>query len=85
MAKEEKKAEAAPAPALEPGIEVKPAGVWLAAVRGDVYVDGAGKEHAIHGVVTEGFDAICEGKPENFRLPSPDSTVAAVNAWKRKV
>lgn len=65
MAKDKESA----APAEEKKVEaVKPSGVWLNAARGDVYTDAGGSEHVIHGVVTEGFDSVCNGQPENFRL-----------------
>lgn len=67
MAKGEK-TDIAPAAAPEP--PAVPSGAWVDGQRGDVYIDGAGKEHKVVGRVTEGFDCMCDGQPENYRLHS---------------
>lgn len=42
-------------------------GPWTDGRVGEVWSDGK-KDHRIVGLVTEGFDSICDGKPENHRL-----------------
>lgn len=42
-------------------------GVWVDGRPGQVWSDGK-KDHRIVGIVTEGFDSVCDGVPENHRL-----------------
>jgi hypothetical protein len=55
-----------PAPVVQTEA-VEPENAWADSLAGDVYVDAAGKEHHIIGVVHEGFDSVCDGKVEHFR------------------
>lgn len=83
------------APAAAPPAPAVPEGAWVDAQRGDVYIDGAGKEHKVVGRVTEGFDSMCDGQPENWRLAldaegkvvvgdCPEAVIKSVNAWRKK-
>lgn len=42
-------------------------GVWIDGLPGQTWSDGKA-DHTIVGLVFEGFDAVCNGKPENYRL-----------------
>lgn len=46
---------------------VKASGVWIDGRPGQVWTDGKA-DHAVVGIVTEGFDSVSNGKTEHYRL-----------------